>query len=174
MDAVWSDSNIKLKLRLKCHIQSDDLKKSHAAHVLLLGHVHTDSNVTSFVGIDGANTGSSNQKLNVVALSSLLCVFVQRHPINYCVGLSKSRKLRFCCCLPHSMCDERYNGYHRDDWSCQDLSVYIMSSCAVFWHLMRLWMHCMSLLPLHSLPTFHCVTVHCAVLMLSCFSLNPC
>lgn len=67
MDAVWSDSNIKLKLRLKCHIQSDDLKKSHAAHVLLLGHVHTDSNVTSFVGIDGANTGSSNQKLNIVA-----------------------------------------------------------------------------------------------------------
>lgn len=57
-------------------------KKSHAAHVLLLRHVHTDSNVTSFVGIDGANTGSSSQTLYIFALPSLLCVLIRAVRVN--------------------------------------------------------------------------------------------
>lgn len=57
-------------------------KKSHAAHVLLLRHVHTDSNVTSFIGIDGANTGSSSQTLNIFALPSLLCVLIRAVRVN--------------------------------------------------------------------------------------------
>ena len=66
---------------MKCHIQPDDSKKVMLL-VLLLRHVHTDSNVTSFIGIDGANTGSSSQTLNIFALASLICVLIMAVKVN--------------------------------------------------------------------------------------------